>query len=215
MEHLLVNSTHVKAAGVALALFLACLLTKWIMTPWFEPISLRANCIQQDFSMVSAGSQSKDGLTECLERTAKLFLDKDYAETKDLAKTFLTLLSAALVASITFSEKIVDIHNSKRTPLLAMLSCWLLLLLAIVFTGSGLASMTFAAGYAAYHPSANFWHLEFHAVNLFIAACLSFGFGLFALITAGTISLVDKRTEATRQDREESPAESLSQEEQG
>ena len=35
------------------------------------------------------------------------FLKYDYGETKDLCKSFLTLVSALLVFSVTFSEKIV------------------------------------------------------------------------------------------------------------
>src|SRR5688572_27315468 len=41
----------------------------------------------------------------CVDRKAKLFMEGDFAETKDLSKAFLTLLTAVLVASITFSEK--------------------------------------------------------------------------------------------------------------
>jgi hypothetical protein len=40
------------------------------------------------------------------------FLKYDYAETKDLAKDFLTLVSAILVFSLTFAEKIVNFHWS-------------------------------------------------------------------------------------------------------
>src|SRR4051812_42403465 len=44
----------------------------------------------------------------CIEYQAKLFIDRDYSEAKDLSKAFLTLLVAVLIASITFSEKIVN-----------------------------------------------------------------------------------------------------------
>src|SRR4051794_32782284 len=40
----------------------------------------------------------------CVDDRARLFIERDFAETKDLAKAFLTLLTAMLVASITFSE---------------------------------------------------------------------------------------------------------------
>ena len=38
----------------------------------------------------------------------KDFLTYDYAEAKDLAKAFLTLISVILVFSITFSDKVIN-----------------------------------------------------------------------------------------------------------
>lgn len=187
-------STLFKTAAVIAALLAAGALARWIVNPWFAPLQMRSMCSKSDFSHLTANRDSTQSLGECFETKAKLFMEKDYAESKDLAKTFLTLLSALLVTSITFSEKIVDIHNSKRTPLIAMISCWLLLLLAIIFTGSGLATMAVAAGIAAYSPQVNYSALERHAVQLFISGCFCFGFALLALIIAGIVSLLDKRS---------------------
>jgi len=47
-----------------------------------------------------------------VQGAANRFLDRDYAEVKDLSTAFLTLLTAVFVASITFSEKIVDFNRS-------------------------------------------------------------------------------------------------------
>lgn len=47
---------------------------------------------------------------------AALFLKYNYAETKDLAKAFLTLASAILAFSVTFAEKVVDLQNSQPAP---------------------------------------------------------------------------------------------------
>lgn len=189
-------NTTAKSFLILVAIAFAVAVTAWVMGPWFEPVSLRSQCRLPSYEVLQKAAADAQAFQQCLDQTAKLFLEKDYAEVKDLAKTFLTLLSAVLVASITFSEKIVDIHSAKKTPLLAMLACWLLLMLAIVFTGSGLASMAIAAGLAAYHPITNFLPLEAHSVSLFLLACVGFGAALLALIVAGAISLSDKRAAA-------------------
>jgi hypothetical protein len=128
----------------------------------------------------------------CVDRKAQLFVERDFAETKDLSKAFLTLLTAVLVASITFSEKIVDLHRSTWWPRGLMISSWVLLLLAIVTCGTGLALMTIAAGYASYFTHLDYRLFEVKAVWLFGIAGLSFGSGLVALLVAGIVSLVDR-----------------------
>ena len=181
--------TTLLIAGV---LLLSAILAMAIIRPWLGEHTASTTCVT-DYKRIDAAEPE---FKQCVETNSKLFLERDYAESKDLAKTFLTLLAAALVASITFSEKVVDIHNSKRTPLAAMITCWVLLLLAIVFTGSGLATMALAAGEAAYAPLLNYRRLESHAVILFVAGCLSFGLALACLIVAGIVSLIDKRIAA-------------------
>ena len=49
---------------------------------------------------------------DCVDAATDLFETFDYPEYKDLAKTFLTLLSATLVASIAFAEKVVDVNRA-------------------------------------------------------------------------------------------------------
>ena len=192
-------SSFAKLVLVAVAVAISLAIVGWVMSPWLRPVEIQSSCRLPDFTFVRAASDTSGEFNACLERNAKLFLAKDYAETKDLASTFLTLLSAILVASITFCEKIVDVHNARRTPLVAMIACWLLLMLAIVFTGSGLASMAVGAGYAAYHPSADYWSYEVHAVCMFVSGGLAFGFAMLALILASVISLSDKHAAAVAQ----------------
>ncbi len=189
-------NTKVKVLALLMLVASSLGIAIWVMAPWFESVPQRAMCRMPDYSELKRSSADAVAFQNCVNYTAKLFLEKDYAEVKDLAKTFLTLLSAALVASITFSEKIVDIHNAKKTPLVAMFGCWLLLMLAIVFTSSGLASMALAAGLATYHPGADFWPLETHSLRLLILASIAFGSALASLIVAGAISLSDKRSAA-------------------
>jgi hypothetical protein len=130
---------------------------------------------------------------DCVKNRATLFLNEDYAESKDLAKTFLTLLSAILVTSVAFSEKVVDVNNAKLLPLAAIVGCWALLLVAIIACGTGLAFMSTIAGFAAYNPEFDYIKLEEKAVILFIGAGLAFVFALLALIVAGIASIVQKR----------------------
>ena len=129
----------------------------------------------------------------CVDANAKLFIEKDYAETKDLTKAFLTLLTALLVASITFSEKIVDLSRASWWSRGLMISCWVLLLIAIATCGAGLAFMTTAVGWAAYYPQTAYREFEGKAVSLLIVAGLCFGSALVSLLIAGIISLLDRR----------------------
>jgi hypothetical protein len=47
-----------------------------------------------------------------IDEAAKLFLQYNYLETKDLCKHFITIIIAVLVFSLTFSEKIIDFKNA-------------------------------------------------------------------------------------------------------
>jgi hypothetical protein len=79
-----------------------------------------------------------------------LFLKYDYSETIDLAKSFLTLISAVLVLSLTFSEKILsrDVSNVPARDLL--FRAWGLLFSSVVFCGIGLCLLFLAAIKAAH-----------------------------------------------------------------
>jgi hypothetical protein len=135
---------------------------------------------------------------KCVDEKARLFLERDFPESKDLSKAFLTLLTAVLVASITFSEKIVDINHAGRLAIVVMISSWTLLLAAIAACGSGLALITTAAGYAAYYPESQYLAFEQQAVKLWIAGGILFGVGLASLLVAGVISLIKRHREQMR-----------------
>ena len=174
----------------ALTLVLAAWIIHVIVHPWHVPLVKLATCVKADGDLIGEGSSD---FGACLRDSAKRFFDKDYAETKDLAKTFLTLLSALLVASVTFAEKVVDVHKARVLPLVSIVGCWLLMLLSIICTGAGIVTMSVAAGVSVYEPWADFEPLESHAVVLFFSACVAFLMSLFLLILAGAISLIDKR----------------------
>jgi hypothetical protein len=174
----------VAAASVALLVF----------REWTGPVGFETTCYDVHGQHDSRIEAQVAAYSACSDQHAKIFLDKDYAESKDLAKTFLTLLSAILVASITFSEKIVDVAKADLLPLATMIVCWLLILIAIVACGTGLASMSIAAGMAAYQPTLDYRKLETLGVLFFLAAGGTFVLSLCALIVAGVASLVKKRT---------------------
>jgi len=126
--------------------------------------------------------------SEC-ERFAKLFVS-DYTESKDLAKSFLTILVAVFVASITFSEKIVDMSKAGTGPKTAMILCWVFLLIAIIACGTGVAYMVIAYGIAVYTPQIDYRFHEARAVQLFLGSGVAFGAGLAAMLLAGLSTFV-------------------------
>jgi hypothetical protein len=119
----------------------------------------------------------------CIQAELKSYIDSDYGEVKDLAKAFLTLLTATFLASITFSEKIVRFETAPRISSLSMFVCWGLLLLSIFSCGIGLSinlSSLFDLKYDWESPA----HNEFAALVLFFGSGIFFALGLAAMVIA-------------------------------
>jgi hypothetical protein len=172
----------------------------WCVVGWLQTLVAEAGkpldrCIENGLVF----SRGHPAFQACLKNMAELFIKLDYTECKDLAKSFLTLMSAMLVASITFSEKIVNVHAAGKGPLLAMVSCWVLLLSALLACGVGLAMISLAAGNAAYVPHLDYRVLEGAAAMLFVLAGLLFAASLVALFVSGVLSIAEKRAHAQRQ----------------
>src|SRR5689334_5634133 len=70
-----------------------------------------------------------------MDDSTKDFLTYDYGEAKDLAKSFLTLVSAILVGTITFSEKIVNFQTASTAQRLLVIASWTFFVLSIVLSG--------------------------------------------------------------------------------
>jgi hypothetical protein len=85
---------------------------------------------------------------------AKDFLTYDYSETKDLGKAFLTLISAVLVFSITFSDKVVDFPRAGKRARLALFGGWSCFVLAIVVCGIAFC-INYQAMFMAVHEGSN------------------------------------------------------------
>ena len=136
-------------------------------------------------TMSTVSAETSEEFASCLAARAKRFRENDYTESKDLAKAFLTLLTAVFVGSITFSEKIVDIKAARSWAKCAMISCWVLLLVAIIACGTGLAYMTIAAGGVTYEPALDIFFYELRGVYLFIISGIAFGLALIVMLLAG------------------------------
>jgi hypothetical protein len=80
----------------------------------------------------------------------ELFLKYHYAEGKDLLKTFLTLLSATLVLSIAFAEKIVEFKSATRWAKRSLVLCWVALIASIVACGLAICAIALAGGGALF-----------------------------------------------------------------
>jgi hypothetical protein len=127
---------------------------------------------------------------DCRKQEATLFIEKDYTEMKDLAKAFLTLVTAVFVASITFSEKIVNFSTAGWWSKGMMITSWVLLLLAIASCGLAVSIAAMGAIGAAHDPSYEFVQFGYRSAYFFISSGLLFGSALVALLVAGIISLV-------------------------
>ena len=82
---------------------------------------------------------------------AEKFLKFDFAETKDLCKQFLTLVSGILVFSVTFSQKFVA--GTASAPPNMLVASWFLFILAIILSGGALWLMFIAGSRATHNPT--------------------------------------------------------------
>jgi hypothetical protein len=176
--------------GYVLFAILSCAAAaKAFVAQWYTVPSPAETCRDRDVSIPKAERAAFD---RCVDKNAKTFLEFGYPEAKDLSKAFLTLMVALLVASITFSEKIVDLDRSSWWPRGLMIACWVLILTAIGGAGSGLALLTGAARWAARDPTTDYAASAMVASRLLVWAGLFFGSGLAALFAAGLISLAER-----------------------
>jgi hypothetical protein len=87
---------------------------------------------------------------EVVNHEGAIFMQYHYEEVKDLAKTFLTLVSAVLVVSLTFSEKIIDFPKASATQRLSLVATWVLFITSIIFCGVALCFLASAGGQAVF-----------------------------------------------------------------
>lgn len=120
------------------------------------------------------------------------FTEKIYPQLLDLGKFFLTILIGIFVASITFSEKIVNIHSSSWWAKSLLILCWFLLLLSIVMDGVGLIFLTnWYANELIIHQQSNMEMFEM-VFYIFGAAGICFGLALSSMLCAGVISFISQ-----------------------
>ena len=125
------------------------------------------------------------------ERIAKAF-EAAYTEGKDLGKTFLTLISAVFVASITFSEKIVDLKTASGAARAALIACWALLLLSIIACGMAFVYLALSFNTLTFEDLPPFKEI-WTATLFFACAGVFFVLGLFMMLLAGLPSLMRGR----------------------
>jgi hypothetical protein len=126
-----------------------------------------------------------------------LFLKYNYPETKDLAKSFLTLASAILVFSLTFSEKIVDFAHARPVSRYCLFVAWSSLILSIVLCGLAICFNSASGGYAVY-GNTYFEKLAGIAYILLLFSGALFVLGLLALIASAWISIVRRPMSSDR-----------------
>jgi hypothetical protein len=73
-----------------------------------------------------------------MDESAQRFLQFYYPEAKDLCKHFLTLISATLVFTVTFSEKIIDFQKAPIALRIVLFLSLFLMIVALGLCGAGL-----------------------------------------------------------------------------
>ncbi len=118
--------------------------------------------------------------------TALKFMQYDYAEIKELATQFLTLITAVLVFSLAFSEKIIEFRKAIQAIRNILVTAWSCFFVAIVGCGLSLVLNVYAASEMLYGPNefAAFSISYYSALSLLVAGCV-FVFGLGCLVVAG------------------------------
>lgn len=113
-------------------------------------------------------------------------------EAKDMGKTFLTLSTAVLVASITFSEKIIQFQTADRLSKTLIICSWMLILVSIIICGIGLSVLMFTEACIVFNSCDHTEPLIRTAV-LLLSAGVTFALGLMffilSAITSNNLSL--------------------------
>jgi hypothetical protein len=133
-----------------------------------------------------------------MDEITKNFLTYDYPKAKDLAKSFLTLIAAILVVSITFSEKIIGFQTATRSKKVFLVMSWVLFFIAIICCGVALVFHYMAVLEAidcgllpCDSPRYSLNYRDFFNIGSTIMgfAGISFGLGLISLIGSALLSM--------------------------
>ncbi len=131
----------------------------------------------------------------------ELFIEFKYPEIRDLLKQFLTLISATLVFSVTFSERIVDYRRSSSALQRNMVfTSWFMLVTALGACGIGLYLnyLTAEAAFVAMSSgvSEQFRKLESLSYLFQDLGGILFGGGLMILVLAAIVKAPPSAEEA-------------------
>ena len=136
------------------------------------------------------------------------FNSKVFPHLLDLGKFFLTILVGVFVASLTFSEKIVNFQSTSVWAKSLLILCWLFLLLSIVCDGVGIVFLTtWYANESVEHNQQNMSVFQ-SAFYCFGFAGINFGLALTSMLTSGVISFLasHSKDEATPSVQPQTPA---------
>ena len=127
------------------------------------------------------------------------FVSHGYEEIKSISIRFLTLLTAILVFSVTFSEKIVKPEFAKKQTKKILIAGWVCLVAAIILDGLGITLNVYALASALYDQNINegtSHYLGFTVRALFsmILGGIFFVAGIILIVYAGIISIQNKST---------------------
>ena len=132
---------------------------------------------------------------------ADKFIKYGYPEIKSLAIQFLTLLTAILIFSLTFSEKIVNYNQASNSVRAILIGGWTLLILAIVADGIGLAYNAIALPTALadlndfeinHSKSSAFYEPAFVSLKSILMSGAFFIGGLVCIVSSGVASLISQ-----------------------
>lgn len=134
-------------------------------------------------------------------KDAEKFIKYGYPEIKSLAIQFLTLLTAILIFSLTFSEKIVNYNQASSAVRAILIGGWTLFILAIVSDGIGLAYNAIALPTALVdsnnlelnHKKSNaFYEPAFISLKSILMSGVFFIGGLICIVSSGVASLISQ-----------------------
>ena len=137
-----------------------------------------------------------------MDPSIKDFITYNYSEAKDLAKSFLTLISAILVFSITFSEKVVVFQTAGSARRIALIISWICFVLSIIGCGVSIVLYFNTLVWAVKCDASpcftmlngvryeDIYYYLFTAGNfIMLAAGASFSIGLSSLVVSALLSL--------------------------
>lgn len=127
-----------------------------------------------------------------MNHLADMFYKYEYTETRELLKMFIALLSATLVFSLTFAEKIVDFQKAAQSARRRLIAAWVLFVCAIILCGVSMCLIAAAAGKVIY-GSIPFLIFDYGDLALgswicIIIAGVCFVSGLISMVSAAIIS---------------------------
>jgi hypothetical protein len=131
-----------------------------------------------------------------MNEAALKFMEYDYKEIKELATQFLTLITAILVFSLAFSEKIVEYRKANQTVRNMLIASWSSFFLSIIGCGLSIVLNVAAAGEILYDPEPDFaFKMSFYSGMILVVSGFIFVLGLGFLIVSGIMGRRESNSE--------------------